>query len=71
MLGNGQTTEVIVGHYRNICVCPLVCLLDGVDLVAIFKAVPFGLVGANSPVEAWVERAAGGALSLEQVVEPG
>ena len=70
VLGNGQTTIVVVGNYRNIFVCPLVCLCDGVDLITILKSVPLGLVSTDRPIETWVETTAGSTLSLEEVVEP-
>ena len=71
MLSHGQTTVVIVGHDRNVLVCPIVSHLDGIDSVTILKAIPLRLVGTDSPVEARVERSLRGALCLEQIVKPG
>ena len=65
-LGHRQTTVTVVGHHKVVG-----RHRRGVAHVAILKAVPVVLVGADGPVEARVERAVGGALLLEEVVEPG
>ena len=64
-LGNWKTTEVVVGN--NVSVS---CHRQGIADIAVLEAVPFGLVGADGPIETWIEVTIGGTLCLEEVVEP-
>ena len=66
VLGDGQTTVVVVGHEEVVG-----CERLRVSHVAILEAFPVDLVGTDCPVEARVELTLGGALLLEEVVEPG
>ena len=66
VLGNGQTTIVIVGH--NVIISShSVCIA----YITILKAIPVGLISTDSPVEAGGKLTAGSTLLLEEVVEPG
>ena len=65
VLGDGESAVVVVGHDKFVGIH----LLRVAD-VAILKSLPLGFIGADGPVETWVERAVGGALSLEEVVKP-
>ena len=66
VLGNGQTAIVVVGHEELVGSERLL-----VSHVAILEAFPVVLVGADGPIEARVKLTLGGALLLEEVVEPG
>ena len=66
VLGNGQTTIVVVG-YDVIISSHSICITD----ISKLKAVPVGLVSTDSPVEAGIKLTAGSTLLLEEVIEPG
>ena len=55
VLSNRQSTIVVIRNYRNIGIGPLVGLLNVIDLIAILKAFPLGLIGTDSPIETGVE----------------
>ena len=66
ILGDGQTTMVVVGNHRGIG-----SHRYGIADIAILKAVPLGFVGTDGPIKTGIERAIGRLLSLEELIEPG
>ena len=65
ILGNRQSTVVVIGYNRSIG-----SHRHGIANVSILKSVPFGLIGTDCPIEAWIERTSGGLLGLKELIEP-
>ncbi len=55
VLSHWQSTVVIMSNKRNAQVTPVGTLLNGVANITELEAVPFGLIGTDSPVESWIE----------------